>query len=387
MTLSFFKYYLKYIIQSQNRQKLILLAVIGLVISSFSLVVLQGVMGGLQNGLIERSKKVIGSGYIDLGLMSQKDEEYQNILSELDRLGVQYYPEFELEVMVKHENSVHPMVLHAVDALPHGYGKFLKQKNTNNLVLGSDLARSIGSYYGAEISIISPSHIDSYIQKVPKMATIEVSDFYSSSIPDVDSLHAWVRLKFVHNMIRAYDINKIVFYNNDFEKIQKSNFFKKYNLVSWEDQNSTLVWALNLETRVMLFLFVATSFLIGICIVSGFLIFYQKIKIDMASFWLLGLSKTKILKLTSRFGHLITLSSCAFGLILGLTFLFILKNNQLTIMPDVFIERSLPVKITSLNIVISFVVPYFISTIFTNLVFSIFKKEEISFLSFLRKML
>lgn len=387
MTLSFFKYYLKYIIQSQNRQKLILLAVIGLVISSFSLVVLQGVMGGLQNGLIERSKKVVGSGYIDLGLMSQKDEEYQNILSELDRLGVQYYPELELEVMVKHENSVHPMVLHAVDALPHGYGKFLAQKNTNNLVLGSDLARSIGSYYGAEISIISPSHIDSYIQKVPKMATIEVSDFYSSNIPDVDSLHAWVRLKFVHNMIRAYDINKIVFYNNDFEKIQKNNFLKKYNLVSWEDQNSTLVWALNLETRVMLFLFVATSFLIGICIVSGFLIFYQKIKIDMASFWLLGLSKTKILKLTSRFGHLITLSSCAFGLVLGLTFLFILKNNQLTIMPDVFIERSLPVKITSLNIVISFVVPYFISTIFTSLVFSIFKKEEISFLSFLRKML
>jgi lipoprotein-releasing system permease protein len=381
---SLFSYFFAHIFKSRTRQKLILLAIIGLLISSFSLAVLQGVMGGLQNGLIKRSKNVHGKGYIDITRLAQAERD--DLVLRLNEINVDFVPELELEMMVQSGNFISPIVLHGMDFKTF-VPKFLENKDKTHLVIGSDLGRKLRSFYGSKLLLTSPSHLSLIFQEVPMQSSIYISDFFSSELPEIDSLHGWVRLSFLQNMIRKKTFNKFRIYSDSKEEIFE--LINKYNLnvnfVSWEEQNSTLVRALNLETRVMLFLFVGMSFLIGICITSGFLIFYNKVKIDLASFWILGLSRESLLKLVYWFGQFITVFFCLLGVLLALAFLILLDTNQFILMPEHFVERNIPVKIDFFSMLISFLVPYFVASLFTHYTFKIFKRENNSFVSLIRK--
>lgn len=382
MSLSLFKYFFSYIFKSRTRQKLIALSIIGLLISSFSLVVLQGVMGGLQNGLVTRSKTVLGDGYFDL--TSYDLEQVKEIQTLLKEKSIEYVSELELEVMAKHENYVSPVILRGMDF--SGFvPRFIRHKDKTGLVIGGDLGRNLRTFFGSEISIVSPGHTQVLMQEVPRQATVNLSDFYTSELPEVDGVHGWVRIGFLQNLIRKRQINRLRFFNQDMKKVEEVAKLNDINLVTWEQEHSTLVFALNLETRAMLFIFIGTSLLIGICISSGFMIFYNKIKLDLASFWILGLSRAKALNIVYGFGHVISVLFCLIGVSLGLGFLYLLQTNKFILMPDHFVERNIPVKIEILHVIVAFMVPYMVSSVFTFLTFKTFKKENLSFIGLIRK--
>lgn len=386
MQLTFFTYFFKYIFASRTRQKLIFLAIFGLLISAFSLTVIQGMMGGLQKGLVDRSKRILGSGYVELKGISTTSSDYLMLIDKLQEKKVQFVPELELELLAQNEKYVSPIILHAMD---YSYQKpiFLKGRDTDKLVLGSDLGRDLRAYFGSHLVITSPSHTNFIIQQIPRQSSTFVSDFYTSDLPEIDAVHGWIRLSFLQNLIRKRQVNKIRVFSDDIELVRAivDKIMPELKVISWEEQHSSLVWALNLETRVMLFLFIGMSFLIGICITSGFLIFYNKIKIDLASFWILGLPRTKLTKLSYLFGQSITIIFSLGGVLLGSLFLYLLDSKQIIIMPEHFIERNIPVSISGIQLFISFFVPYIISSIFTHFTFKSFKSSDQSFLSLIRK--
>lgn len=382
MNLRLFHYFFGYIFKSKTRQKLIFLAIVGLIISSFSLTVLQGVMGGLQNGLMARSKKVLGKGYIDLqNIENDQIETIEKVL--LDK-EIEFSKELELELLIEHEGNLVPTIAHGVDFSAQ-VPEFLQNVDKTHIVLGSELGRKLRTYFGARLNVISPGHTILMFKEVPRQGITLVSDYYSSQLPEIDGVHSWVRIGFLQNLIRKRVFNKLRIYS-DLKNVQDlTNDFPFIKLISWEEEHSALVWALNLETKVMLFLFIGMSFLIGICITSGLIIFYDKIKIDLASFWILGLSRDKVMILVNRFSHFLTIFFCLAGVGLGIGFLLLLDNNTIVLMPDEFIERNIPVKFESIQILISFLVPYLIAVTFTYFTFRIFKKENHSFIKLIRK--
>ncbi len=385
MNLHFYKYFLSYIFKTKTRQRLLLIAVVGLLISSFSLVVLQGVMGGLQNGLINRSKLALGHGYIDL-IKFQDKQTYHELVDRLQAAKVEFYPEYEIELMIKKENRLSPLILHGID-YKYGVPPFLKKRDTVATVLGSDVANKVNAYFESKINFISPAHVDTLFGDVPRQVTSKVSDFYMSELQEIDSVHGWVRLPVVQNLIRKRSVNKIVFYDARSLEVGSAiseNFNPEIQIVTWEKMNRSLVWALALETNVMLFLFVGMSFLVAICITSGFMIFFDKIKGDLISFWILGKSQKEIFKLSYLLTHVVSIIFTSLGLLAGLAFLFLLQHNDINFMPDFFVERRIPVKLDAFKIAISFIIPYIISVIFSYFSFSIFKKESSSFLKVIR---
>lgn len=386
MNLAFFSYFFKYVFTGPNRQRLIFLTITGLLISSFSLMVLQGIMGGLQNGLVKRSQNVSGIGYFNVEKFSKQDLEI--LLEDLRYKKISFTKELELELMLQNGNYLSPLILHGID-FDESIPDFLKGRDLSGVILGGQLAREVSAFYDTSVTITSPAHTTVLLREVPRQATSIVSDFYSSELPEIDGVHGWVRIKFLQNLIRKRKVNRIRIYSSKeeleglFHSDPKS--YSRDDFVSWEKMNATLVWALGLETKVMLFLFISMSVLIGICIVSGYLIFFNKVKVDLASFWILGLTKDKAMKLISVFGHFLTGLFCLLGVCLGLGFLMLLDANQLVIMPEHFVERNIPVRIEAAHVLIAFLVPYLISFIFTKITFRIFEKEDTSFISLIKK--
>ena len=99
MFASFFRYFISYIFKARTRQRLLFLALFSLSLSSFALVVLQGVMTGLQSSLVERSKQVYGDFYVNIASLDRKTQD--KIILDLEDYEIPAFPEKETELFNK----------------------------------------------------------------------------------------------------------------------------------------------------------------------------------------------------------------------------------------------------------------------------------------------
>lgn len=372
MLYQFCKYFFSYIFFSKTRQRLLFLAIVGLFLSSFSLLVLQSTMGGLQNNLMERSKKVSGRAEIDL------KDSYPEITAIVGKYTDNFTLEYEIELLLRYSSVLSPVIVHGIDTK----GKkpeFMNAWDGKNLVMPYDLSAKLSVVPGDEVKLISPSHVDPLMGDLPRFGTaIVAGPMVETGVPEVDIVHVWIRDSFVQNLIEKRAYNKIRIYvdlnweslRNDLKSIPNTS------LTTWEEKNRSLVWALRLETTVMVFLFAAMTLLVSLCITSGLLIFFDKVKVDLASFWILGTSKDQLGKASVIFLHLLSFFSVILGILAALAFLWAFDKYGGEIMPDIFVDRKIPVLVTLKGLAISFIIPYLISIVFSYFSLKQFKEER-----------
>jgi len=371
MLYQFCKYFFSYIFFSKTRQRLLFLAIVGLFLSSFSLLVLQSTMGGLQHNLMERSKRVSGKAEIHL------KSNYNEVIELVKKHTTNFTTEYEIELLMRCNKVLSPVIVHGLDI--NGLKpSFLKDWDGKNLIIPYDLAAKMGIVPGDDVKLISPSHVDPLMGDLPRYGTALVTGpMIETSVPEVDILHVWIRHSFIHNLIQKRAFNKIRIYEDfDYKALSKDLSKYKVTLTTWEENNQSLVWALRLETTVMVFLFAAMTLLVSLCITSGLLIFFDKVKVDLASFWILGSSKDQLGKASVIFLHFLSFFSVILGLIAGLIFLWAFDTYSGDVMPAIFVEQKIPVLVTFKGIFISFAIPYLISIIFSHFSLKQFKEER-----------
>ena len=381
----FFSYFFKYIFFAKTRQRLLFIAVVGLFISAFSLMVIQGIMGGLQRGLIIRSKSVHGSHLIQFDSIT--NEPLDEIREIFRKEGIHFYSELESEVMLKYKNYVAPAKFHGI-LLSDERPTFLDDKDFSGIVIGSELASKIRLQFLDDLQIISPGVTDSLLGEVPRFVSETLSDYLYTELPEVDEFEVWGRVEIVQNLLRERGINQIrIFGNPDSDVLSRIKDFKTevpFRIVSWEQMNGALVWSLNLETKVMLFLFISMSLLVSIAITTGLLIFYSKIRRDLMSFWILGMPQQMLVKLCFRFILILSGIVCIVGTVAGFITLRVLEIYGHDLVPDIFVERRFPIELNFNHITLSFLIPFGISVVFSYLSFLNFRKENQNFVSIVR---
>ena len=384
MKLSFVKYFFTYLIHAKTRPRLLFIAIFGLVVSSFALIVLQSTMGGLQSKLIERSKRVTGHGVVEFEETNEKA-----VLAAIEEIGQSEtlaIGELELELLVKYGQYYAPIIIHGINPVGN-LPRFLQDRVFEELILPRMLAIKINSTVGDLVRLMSPAHIDEFMGDIPRMSSLYVDYLVSTDVQEIDDFHGWANLLRIQALLRKRVLNRIRLFG-EYDEDQIRSVLNKHGLkdariLSWEKKNATLVWALGLETTVMVFLFSAMTLLVSLSIISGLLIFFSKVKGDMASFWILGTEEKEIFKSSKIFLFCLSLFSVGSGLALGLGFLFILDKYAPNIMPDVFVDRRIPVEISFRGILISFGIPFSISLFFANFSLKTFKKE-VNYLSYIR---
>ena len=100
------------------------------------------------------------------------------------------------------------------------------------------------------------------------------------------------------------------------------------------------------------------SLLVSLSITSGLFIFFNRIKNDLTSFWILGSSKKKLHKSFVFFIHFLSIISVIMGIFVGLFFLFLMDKYAPEILPDLFIDRKIPIHVTVSALGISFIVDH-----------------------------
>jgi lipoprotein-releasing system permease protein len=194
----------------------------------------------------------------------------------------------------------------------------------------------------------------------------------------------------VQNLVRRRGVNQIRLFGEVPESVlaelRSIETGVPKRIISWEQMNGALVWSLNLETKVMLFLFISMSFLVAIAITSGLLIFYSKIRRDLMSFWILGMSQKKLLALCFKFVLILSAITVGIGGACGYLALKLLETFGHELMPDIFVERRLPVQLDLAHIVVSLLIPFGISVVFSYFSFANFRKENQSFVAIVRSL-
>ena len=384
MNWPFFRYFLGYLFHAKTRQRLLFIAIFGLIISSFALLVLQSTMGGLQGKLIGRSKSVIGHGVLEFPNTTK--ENLSPILKDLEASGAKAVPELEIELLVKYGQYYSPMIVHGLDTqqeLPD----FLDGRTYEDLVIPRALALKINATVGDLVRLMSPGHLDNLLGGVPRLASLYVDYLVTTEVPEIDDFHGWAKLLRVQAIVGEKVLNKVRFYGpidkSFVENILSKHQLKNWRYYSWEDLHATLVWALSLETAVMVFLFSAMTLLVSLAITSGLLVFFSKTKGDLASFWVMGTSERNIIGSSKLFLGFLTFMSVAVGIGLGFVFLIVLDQYGGNIMPDVFVDRKIPIKITPIGLGISFFIPFLISLLFARQSLKAFKKD-VNYLTYIR---
>ena len=363
MTPPLARYFLGSLLRSPERGRLLLLAAFGVLVSSFALMVLQSAMGGLQAGLVGRSKAAAGAGAFRLRRPAGPAVARALEEAALRAGGFRAFPEYELEALAAgRRGAASPVVVHGVDmARPP---PFLGGPAPGDLLVPGALALALGVREGDRVVLASPAHVDSFLGDAPRSVSAVVGRVFSTGVPELDEFHLWARLPLVQNLVRDGGVNAARFHGDGDVRALGAELAPLAALGTWrtwEEENGTLVWALALESSVMVFLFSAMSLLVSLCVTGGLMVFFGRMRAELAGFWILGASGAALARAGDLFLLAVGSASAGAGLALGAAFLALFGSLAPEVLPDVFVDRRIPVEMTPRGALVSFLVPFGVS--------------------------
>ena len=262
---------------------------------------------------------------------------------------------------------------------------FFGEKNNltlNNISIGKELAFTLGLKIGDEITIMSPSGIETIIGNLPKQKSFRVKSFFESGLADFDNNIAFINLDTFEEFFgkKSSDRNLEIFLKNpqnieNQKKIVQQVFPNEF-VYSWSDMNSSLFSALKVERNVM---FIILSLIIVVAafnIISGLTILVKNKTKDIAILKSIGVLNKSIIKIFFLVGVIIGTTATIFGIILGVTFSLYVENLRqfisnifdITLFPEeIYFLSTMPSEINPISILL-----ISISSIIITVIVSIF---------------
>ena len=202
----------------------------------------------------------------------------------------------------------------------------------NNISIGNELSFSLNLKIGDEITILSPSGVQTIIGSMPKQKTFIVTSIFNSGLAEFDNNIALINLSTLEDFFgfKKEQRNLEIYLKNpkNIEK-QKFVFQKVYDqelIYSWADMNSSLFSALKVERNVMFIILSLIIIVAAFNIISGLTILVKNKTKDIAILKSIGVLNKSIVKIFFLIGIIIGTSATIFGIFLGVTFSLYVEN-------------------------------------------------------------
>jgi lipoprotein-releasing system permease protein len=387
------------------------ISIFGIFLGVAALIIVLAVMNGFEEDL---RTKILGiKSHIELTTdLTGPMKDYQKVREKIaDVEGVvASTPFIYSQAMIRSSNGVTGVIIRALDTqsafkvinlgkvkegnieylnkIPHELSLNYKNNGVqpDGIVIGKEMARTLGVFLYDTITIISPVSISTPMGMVPRMKKFVVVGIFESGFYEYDSTLAYLSLQSCQdflqmgNTVTGIDIKVDDIYKADgiARKIQSKLGFPFWTQ-NWMQMNKNLFSALKLEKHVMFIILSLIVLVAAFNIISALIMIVMEKNKDIAILKSMGATSRSIMKIFIFQGLIIGVIGTALGCVTGLAValnlqkvsIIVEKIFRFKILPgDVYYLSELPSKVNYGDIVIIVVGTLFIcflSTIYPSL--------------------
>ncbi|HUN56139.1 MAG TPA: lipoprotein-releasing ABC transporter permease subunit [Smithella sp.] len=387
------------------------ISIFGIFLGVAALIIVLAVMNGFEEDL---RTKILGiKSHIELTTdMTGPMKDYQKVREKIaDIKGVvASTPFIYSQAMIRSSNGVTGVIIRGLDTqsafqvinlgkIKEGNIEYLNKiprdislnYNSNGalpdgIVIGKEMARTLGVFLYDTITIISPVSIATPMGMVPRMKKFVVVGIFESGFYEYDSTLAYLSLKSCQDFLQMGDtvtgidikVDDIYKADSIARKIQSKLGFPFWTQ-NWMQMNKNLFSALKLEKHVMFIILSLIVLVAAFNIISALIMIVMEKNKDIAILKSMGATSQSIMKIFIYQGLIIGVIGTALGCVTGLAValnlqtvsIFVEKVFRFKILPgDVYYLSELPSKVNYGDVVIIIVgtlIICFLSTVYPSL--------------------
>jgi lipoprotein-releasing system permease protein len=321
-------------------------------ISVITVISVLGVMAGvcalvialaINNGFREELEQKLVGATANINLIRKENDgirDYDQLAARLAKIPhvVADAPSLYEEVLISSHSRAQGIVLKGVEAdrevkvgdlllrLKEGSLKDLNETfpNADPIIIGSELATSLGVFVGDTVMITSPQGYLTPFEVVPKYRHFRVVGIFNSGFYDFDASWAFTNLPAAQRLFDLANVASVIEFkiDNIFLAPSVAEAIRKaagpgFDTTTWIEQNRSLFSALNLERLV-------TILTIGLIVVVAALNIFITLAMmvmeknrDIAVLMSMGARKKQVWAVFTLHGVLIGAFGTLFGLVLG----------------------------------------------------------------------
>lgn len=366
------------------------LSVAGVTLGVMALVVVIAVMSGAETDF---RKRILGlEPHILVMNYSGKFDAYSHLLTALNQReqvkGAS--PILFAQAMIRSTHSFSGVMVRGIDPetgfslvkgfssdqLKKSFNKENQNENLPGIILGHELARSIGVIKGDKVILMSPNGFISPMGHIPSMKRFVVTDTFDSGMYEYDSAMAYVHLKEAQQLSGTKNqISAIGIWIDDVFKAKsvknnlKDLFTSPFYLRDWMDINKSLFAALKLEKTAMFIILTLIILVAAFNIASALIMMVMEKNKDIAVLKAMGATNKSIRKIFIFQGMIIGFLGTFIGTLSGVAICFILKKYDFIQLPDAYPFSTLPVQLEYLDVLViavSAIIICFFSTLYPS---------------------
>jgi len=365
-----------------------LISIGGVAVGVMALLVVLSVMSGFHEDL---QKKILGVN-AHLIILDYKGTmpEYKDVIQKLEgEENIISYAPFVLgQAMVSYGKKAHGVFLRGImpekEIKTTEILKFIKEGKLENLtsrdeipgiILGKELARSLGAFKGDIIDILSPGGEIGPLGMLPKVKKFRVVGIFEVGMFEYDlnlvltDIVSAQEFFGIHRNITGIELRLDDIYKAPVvrERIQKKLEFPLYAR-DWMQMNRNLFSALKLEKFAMFIILILIILVASFNIVSTLIMNVIEKKREIAILKAMGATNNGIMTIFMLQGLLIGISGTIIGVVGGYLLSYVLNTYQVIKLPaDVYYLSHLPVKMKFFDFIVislSTIIISFLATIY-----------------------
>ncbi len=254
------------------------------------------------------------------------------------------------------------------------------QKDSGNLpgiILGKELARSVGAMTGDKIILMSTRSVISPMGQIPAMKQFVVQGTFSSGMSEYDGMLAYVHLEQAQSLTKNPDqISAIGIWVDDVFKVKEIRKtlpgdleHHPFYVRDWMEINQSLFSALKLEKTAMFIILTLIILVAAFNIASALTMLVMEKTKDIAVLKAMGATHRMIRQIFIIKGLVIGMIGTLLGTVSGIGICLLLKRYDFIRLPKAYPFSTLPVQLDSMDVLVisvSAVIICFISTLYPS---------------------
>ena len=237
----------------------------------------------------------------------------------------------------------------------------------NSISIGKDLSFLLNIDIGDQITIMSPSGVQTIVGSFPRQNKFEVISIFDSGIGEFNENVAYINLNTLESFFdKKKDLRFTEYYfkdpkNIEYHKKNLLDLFPGTYVYTWADLNESLFSALKVERNVMFIILSLIIIVAAFNIISGLTILVKNKTRDIGILKSIGVTNTSIKKIFFFVGFIIGTTATLFGILLGTLFSyyiedirkFISNTFNITLFPEeIYFLSTLPSEINVNSIIL-----------------------------------